>query len=644
MHRIPTKRKEFDFFKSANSTYPSLHYLGSGYDIVNGNPIGDPDSMVDPGYRDPVVKLTWRKNDEGVTNDLKTLQPLEGWVRPEVSCKQSETVEELNTLSDYQNKLSTDASLNVGRNPFFSFSGSAGYKLFAHTIANKNKKSFMLRTYCIRYVAGLYRSLKWKTTAAFSNKIKNLPQQFDGLTSSSKCSIEVYMKNQNDPNCVDIVKWMEFFSEFGTHVVHTVHLGGKLTNQITIDRSELQKMESQGGDVSMKLKAVVTTIPVSANLSTKYSNQSEQKQSLFKSERITIVIGGKPPKRIQDEASLSEWAESVSALPMPIKMGLTPLSHLMNDNKALTNAYESAVIYYGKIYGMTQNDVDDIIGEPISVSQKLRHGKQVTYAGPPPGSAICPEKKTVMLGWAMHFNVHDKTNNLENYHMSFCVAGEEKCTGLGSKLNSKDDMRIWIMCGDEPIVPQQQVVAEGINPAAVCPEGMIIGLGFGLSLSDGEDGPKFTQIYPCRAGQTKCVMETARRSKKSYVWIACFDKSLQGIQEISNVVSKGTVGSVNAKKLNNDGIVEVKCAKNKSIIGGWLLEVHESMNNEKVREGFTKCTKPGNSCSLKGVGFDGGLLLARNMHAMIGYAACGPPLSEEKPVKTSEEKAVKAGS
>lgn len=44
------------------------------------------------GYRKPVVRFSWSHDAYGVTNDLSLLQPRGGYVRPFVSCRQSQTV------------------------------------------------------------------------------------------------------------------------------------------------------------------------------------------------------------------------------------------------------------------------------------------------------------------------------------------------------------------------------------------------------------------------------------------------------------------------------------------------------------------------------------------------------------------------
>ncbi|KAF8822281.1 MAC/Perforin domain-containing protein, partial [Cardiosporidium cionae] len=214
-------------FTKANSTIPGLAYLGTGYDIIFGNPIGDPKTMLDPGYKPPVVQLRWNRTKEGVSNDLRHLQPLQGWVRDEVACRRAEEVESINSVSDYRNSLSVDATVSGNAMIYpVSFSASTGYKSTARSIAKKNKRSFMMRTYCNRYVAGLDPTPTiWNLKAEFANAVFKLPQEFDGLRENATCSPDVFKLDENDPVCRHVVKpWMDFFKSRGTHVVDTVHL------------------------------------------------------------------------------------------------------------------------------------------------------------------------------------------------------------------------------------------------------------------------------------------------------------------------------------------------------------------------------------------------------------------------------------
>ena len=70
----------------------SLGYLGSGYNLIRGNPLGDDHTPGDPGFRAPCIAFEWGHDKEGISADLTTLQPKGGYVRSYVSCQSAETV------------------------------------------------------------------------------------------------------------------------------------------------------------------------------------------------------------------------------------------------------------------------------------------------------------------------------------------------------------------------------------------------------------------------------------------------------------------------------------------------------------------------------------------------------------------------
>lgn len=74
-----------------------IEYLGAGYDLIKGNPLGDNITLLDPGYKSNVIQMHWNKNVENISNSMKYLQPVGGWIRPYSSCHKVETVR----ISDY---------------------------------------------------------------------------------------------------------------------------------------------------------------------------------------------------------------------------------------------------------------------------------------------------------------------------------------------------------------------------------------------------------------------------------------------------------------------------------------------------------------------------------------------------------------
>lgn len=112
--------------------------------------------MGDPGLRSPIIRFYYTQDSDGVSNDLKELQPLGAYSRPFVACKQSESLSEIATISDYVEELSTDAALSGGDAVgLYSFSASVGYKSLATKAMKKKTRTFILKTYCLRFEAGL---------------------------------------------------------------------------------------------------------------------------------------------------------------------------------------------------------------------------------------------------------------------------------------------------------------------------------------------------------------------------------------------------------------------------------------------------------------------------------------------------------
>lgn len=74
------------------AVFPGLYFVGIGYDILFGNPLGETDSLSDPGYRAQIYLLNWEFSNHGIANDLHTLQPINAWIRKENACSRVESV------------------------------------------------------------------------------------------------------------------------------------------------------------------------------------------------------------------------------------------------------------------------------------------------------------------------------------------------------------------------------------------------------------------------------------------------------------------------------------------------------------------------------------------------------------------------
>ncbi|CAC5408185.1 unnamed protein product [Mytilus coruscus] len=111
----------------ATSSQLNLGYIGRGYDIYMGNPLGD-DGEVDQGFRLPVIDLPFSFR---FTSDGGYRIPDNVDVISETSASFGSSYHQVKTETDYKSMLQVDASVNAeaeGYGVSGSFSASFSYK------------------------------------------------------------------------------------------------------------------------------------------------------------------------------------------------------------------------------------------------------------------------------------------------------------------------------------------------------------------------------------------------------------------------------------------------------------------------------------------------------------------------------------
>nr|CEL67724.1 TPA: hypothetical protein BN1204_035170 [Neospora caninum Liverpool] len=630
-----------DVYKQAHDTIPALDFLGTGYDLLKGNPLGDPETSLDPGYRSPVLRFEWTHGPYGVTNDLSLLQPVGGFVRPFVSCRQSEAVDEVSSMSDYQTELSVDATAGGG-SWFASFSASTGYREMAKEVATKKERSYFMKTYCFRYEAGLSDSpaIAWNTTYGFERALTDLPTEFHGLDPSSTCQPFIYKMTPESPDCrqMGVPQWMELFRQFGTHVTTNLKLGGKMVHEVKVKSSDVDSLEDSGVSVAAQVSASFYFFSASAKTSTNKSNSSRNSTSDFKKNVTTRVVGGRPPKDPSDPSSIVLWSKTVEDLPMPIQIQMQPLENFMPPQ--FRKAYRKAAIYYGRVFGMSEAEFDSLANSTAkSVADKLREGHSVVWGGDAPGYLRCPGKEVIIGGFSLIFNFRDTTAVPDDYHMEACRPGLPVCERSSSTGNTADDSRIWAVCGPSAMLSLQQVVVEGLvnneDPddtlEARCPDGTEIAWGLKLAVGYGPGGAAHSFIGHCKPGETSCRMaprpESSRHHARRFVYAACVEAGYPGLRDIRGVSSVGSIGDAQKDLPNADGEVVLDCGDESTLLLGWTLENH--MREEDVRLKFLTCPPGQQTCAMKGAGVDkaspgGEEQKLRDTHALLGFGLCVP--------------------
>ncbi|PFH37339.1 perforin-like protein PLP1 [Besnoitia besnoiti] len=651
-HRQPMQiREDTDVYKQAHDTAPSLDFLGSGYDMLKGNPLGDPETSMDPGFRSPVVRFHWTHGPYGVTNDLNLLQPVGGFVRPFVSCRQSESVDEISTMSDYQAELTADASAGGG-GYFVSFSASTGYRDMAQNVAKDNERSFFMKTYCFRYEAGLSDSpaITWNTTYGFQHTLMDLPVNFRGLDNNSTCMPFIYKTTPLSTDCQEmgVTKWMSFFDRYGTHVTTNLKLGGKMIHEIKVKSADVDALKDSGISVAAEVSASFMGFSASAKASSSSSTSQRDASSKLKKTVTTRVIGGRPPKDPTDPSSIVLWSKTVEDLPMPIQMELRPLEHFLPHQ--FREAYRKAAIYYGRAFGMSPTDLDGMGSDSVSLADRLQSGHSVVWGGTAPGYLQCPGKEVIIAGFSILFNFRDMEADPNDYHMQICRPGLRKCEGASTTGNSGDDARMWAICGPSSMTSIRQFIVEGLvkndDPEATlelrCPQGTEVAWGLKLAVGYGPGGAAHSYIGHCNSGRSTCTMdprpEASRRHARRFIYAACIESGYPGVREIQAISNNGDIGYANKGLPNSDGNVVLNCGDGNELLLGWTIENHT--REEQVRPKFLTCPPGKQICTMKGAGIDdaplvGGQRKFRDTHALLGYGLCIPskrfnPHPEEK--------------
>ena len=142
--------------------FPGIGYLGLGYDITHSNPQGNGKSLLDPGYRSPVIQLNYEKDAKHSTADLSFLVPTQGFGIKRVACQHATTSTKMSSMEDYSKSVASDASQDTSVSAGFSGFGAAvsgsyqgcsseGTQEFAQNVVTGDSERFEMKSYCTQY-------------------------------------------------------------------------------------------------------------------------------------------------------------------------------------------------------------------------------------------------------------------------------------------------------------------------------------------------------------------------------------------------------------------------------------------------------------------------------------------------------------
>ncbi|CAD2113821.1 hypothetical protein YYG_00350 [Plasmodium vinckei petteri] len=616
----------------------SLKYLGLGYDIIMGNPEGDPLLNVDPGFRAPVLQINItdtdinnnnnniKQNEYGQDNHSNTGDIKHGnnqnriipWIIPEHSCNQSKNVEEIKSLEEYTLELLSDVKVSTPSIFPYSFSASAGYKNALKKLKIQNSIIFMMKIYCLRYYTGIPTNTNmWEFTNDFRNALNKLPNIFDGLKEDSECTYEYYMAKSHSPQCEkNVNKWMTFFKLHGTHVAHEMYLGGKIIIKVNIEKDEYNKIKEN----NLNMKTIFDFYFHKMGLFVSKNRRIQKFINKMHGSKTVSILGGHPGLNIDDSSFFEKWINSIDKNSMPIRTKLLPFSFFMDDPNMI-KAYNDALIFYGLTYGIQLYDQQQYNNIQIPIGDYLENSIQQIYHGSPPGLLTCPIGTTILMGFSLNLDFYKNQSLNEIIGINTCEQMKESCSGNGF-INKYSDIRIWGLCSEKLLYVIKQVVEqnEATKTTATCPENSVILFGFALMKGIGRSSANVVDLYPCRTGQNSCsaVLQN-QQFKQSMIYIACVDKTTMGLESLQTFTKVKNLGYVNSDNYQNDGYLDFECPENSTLVFGFALEFHT--NFQKTRDNFIKCSKGENTCSIRGVGINTNLFFFKKDKHSLGIVA-----------------------
>ncbi|XP_955479.1 perforin-related protein, putative [Theileria annulata] len=327
-----------------NKKIPSLEYLGCGYDILFGNPLSDPELLVDPGFRDPIISYSIMFKKEKLFRKISYSNITNAWIRPLIECKRSNSRSVVDSMEKYKDMISVDSDIGVSSiDESAKFSLSANYSEINDLLKNNKNKIYVDKSYCFLLEAALPIHNSLKITKSFATAMNKLSKDFSNHTKD--CNPIKYTDDKNSKDCKEIKKWMDLFEQFGTHFSYNIKLGGRITyiTQEEGSKEEKENEKSGGAKIGHKLQKDNKGIGIEGNVQLIFGNKKGENKNL--SFKYTNILGGLPVSDINKESEYVKWIKSVYKYPMPIRTQFAPISKIFK-SKALKDSYDEAFRFY----------------------------------------------------------------------------------------------------------------------------------------------------------------------------------------------------------------------------------------------------------------------------------------------------------
>ena len=349
-----------------NFPYAGIGLLGSGYDMINGNPDGDSASMVDPGFRTPILELVYDQT-MGLSRDVRLLTPGGTFMMDENACFKAEQASDVSSSKGYHASLQKDAAQKASASASGAFGGLALNAKYSFAASQKmteetereqtqNVVKFEIKSFCMVYHVGfstpdyMMRDLsdkKMQGMQHITNEKVKIPYtlEFDDVVRS-------IAEDETDETA-----WFRLFNTYGTHMVDEIHLGGKIRHVSETSRTAYTEMKKQGRDVKSEMEGSFGASyggykgSAMAGFSSGNNNAKNSKNSIdvSKTKITTSVRGGFPPEEgVESDEGWAQWAQTLKDDPMPVKYNLVALTDVHPVLGGMRDTYKEMYESYAK--------------------------------------------------------------------------------------------------------------------------------------------------------------------------------------------------------------------------------------------------------------------------------------------------------
>lgn len=180
-----------------------------------------------------------------------------------------------------------------------TFSASADYKRVSKTTETDAFMYIITELKCMEFTISVDKHLALPISKNFKEAVTDLI-------------------NENED------KYLEFFSEFGTHFFLTQRLGAKFYIESSFSRHNYEQLTSNDFNLNVAANGSLAKF-LNISISTEYSNKYVSNFETKRNKSDQYSVGAYPPR----DGDLDSWARSSAETPSPIEYELKPITELL---------------------------------------------------------------------------------------------------------------------------------------------------------------------------------------------------------------------------------------------------------------------------------------------------------------------------